>query len=101
MDNFGCDEPYDARNLVEGYDWNAIGKGTVVDDGGSTGHGSIAIAKQAPKLKFVVQDLEKVIGVKERKGREGTHAVEYMVHENFRAQPVKAAEVYLLPFHLP
>ncbi|KAH8896371.1 S-adenosyl-L-methionine-dependent methyltransferase [Thozetella sp. PMI_491] len=41
-------------------DWQNIGDGTLIDLGGSTGHFAVAIAKLAPKLKIIVQDLPEV-----------------------------------------
>lgn len=52
---------------MDGCDWKGLGRGTVVNIGGSIGNACFAIAEVAPKLKFVVQGLEKVAeGVKER-----------------------------------
>ena len=49
-------------HLVSGYPWDALDENaTVVDVGGSEGHVSRAIAAAHPKLKFVVQDLPKVL----------------------------------------
>jgi 6-hydroxytryprostatin B O-methyltransferase len=97
MDNFGSQEGYNIKHLVNGYDWKDLGRGTVVDVGGSTGHCSFAIAEVAPELKFVVQDLEKVIdGVKKRINQ--TARIDFQVHDFFEVQPIKDAEVYLLRF---
>ncbi len=99
MDNFAGTEAYDTKYLVEGFDWRGLGRGTVVDIGGSTGHCSFKIAEVAPKLKFIVQDLEKVIeGVKERTKDKKNETIEFQVQSFFEPQPVKDADVYLLRF---
>ena len=101
MESLGGTEGYSIKHLVSGFDWNSV-SGTVVDVGGSTGHASFAIAEVAPKLKFVVQDLENVVvGAKERsKSREKGDRVDFQVNDFFESQPVKQAEVYLLRFIL-
>ena len=47
-------------SLLESYDWNKLGKITMVDVGGSSGHCSIAIAKVNPDMTFIVQDLPNI-----------------------------------------
>jgi len=77
----------------------SAGEGTVVDVGGNTGHCSFAIAAVAPELKFIVQDLEKVVeGVKERTKDQKSESIEFQTHGFFESQPVKGADVYLLRF---
>ena len=103
MENIAGTEAYDTKYLAEGFDWKALGKGTVVDVGGSTGHCSFKIAEVAPELSFIVQDLEKAIeGAKERtedkKKGNGNERIEFQSHSFFEPQPVKAADVYLLRF---
>jgi len=99
MDNVGGLESYNIKYLINGYDWKALGKGTVVDVGGNTGHCSFAIAAVAPELKFIVQDLEKVVeGVKERTKDQKSESIEFQTHGFFESQPVKGADVYLLRF---
>ena len=92
---FGDFLTYNIKHMVNGYDWKGLGKGTVVDVGGNTGHCCFAIAAVAPELRFIVQDLEKVIeDVKDRH----TDRVDFQVHNFFDPQPVKGADVYLLRY---
>lgn len=93
-------EGFDVKYLVEGYSWKALGKGLVVDVGGSFGHCSYAIAATAPDLSFVVQDLDEVVQaaktgqVKDQKEEK----IKFEAHDFFEPQPIKNADVYLLRF---
>ena len=64
--------------------------------GGSAGHLSKALAKQFPKLKFIVQDMKETVEENEKtlpeefKGR-----ISYQVHDCFTPQPVEA-DVYMM-----
>ncbi|MCJ1369595.1 hypothetical protein MMC20_000807 [Loxospora ochrophaea] len=83
--------------LVKGYPWSSInnGTGTVVDVGGSKGGISIAIARSAPNLHFIVQDLPVVIqGAKELVPAEVAPRIDFMEHDFLTNQPVKA-DAYL------
>jgi hypothetical protein len=90
----------DARQTAILYDWKALGKATLVDVGGSRGGASKAIAAVAPDMKFVVQDLPEVISQVSGPpdGLEGRF--EYQVHDFFKPQPIKDADVYFLRFIL-
>ncbi|KAI9696300.1 MAG: hypothetical protein M1820_008223 [Bogoriella megaspora] len=84
-----------AQFLVNGYPWSTVcgnGKGLIVDVGGSTGHTCAAIAKIAPDLHFVVQDLPQVIENRPELMRNYDVAsrIEFMSHDFFKEQPVKA-----------
>ncbi|KAL2850250.1 O-methyltransferase-domain-containing protein [Aspergillus pseudoustus] len=46
--------------LFHGFDWEALGRGVVVDVTGSIGHVSIQLARRIRKLHFIVQDFESV-----------------------------------------
>lgn len=87
-------EPY---HIVEGFSWDSIGSGIVVDIGGSHGSVSIAIAQRFPSLHFIVQDQPEVVKIgrdqliAELKGR-----VAFMEHNFFSKQPVTGADAYLL-----
>jgi len=50
------ENPQAPHHLHTAFNWAGLGKGTVVDVGGSTGHVSIELAKAFPQLQFVVQD---------------------------------------------
>ncbi|PQE10357.1 hypothetical protein CJF32_00000898 [Rutstroemia sp. NJR-2017a WRK4] len=81
--------------VLTGFDWASLGKATVVDVGGSHGLVSIDIAKAFPNLRFIVQDLPKVV----EDGRtkvpvELADRVTFMAHDFFDEQPVRDADVY-------
>ncbi|KAK4948208.1 hypothetical protein LTR66_014137 [Elasticomyces elasticus] len=99
MDNLGSNEAYNIEYLTRGYDWKGLGKGTVVDVGGSTGHASFAIARVAPELDFVVQDLKNVTeGAKKRAEDHKNERVVFEVHDFLQPQTITGASVYLLRF---
>lgn len=87
--------------LVKGYPLSSVGEkgtGTVVDVGGSAGSTSVALARAAPGLKFVVQDRPEMIrGAKETIPADVTGRIEFMVHDFFTVQRV-SADVYLFRY---
>ncbi|KAL3460146.1 O-methyltransferase-domain-containing protein [Aspergillus heterothallicus] len=94
------------KHLVSGYHWAALLQDSlVVDVGGSTGHGSIAIAEEFPLLRFIVQDLAtnadagrdalaKAAGNEAQKGL--ADRITFQAHDFFEEQPIVGADVYLL-----
>lgn len=46
--------------LTKAYDWKQLGKATLVDVGGSTGHDAVALAEAFPDLQIVIQDVPDV-----------------------------------------
>ncbi|KAI8629700.1 putative O-methyltransferase [Xylariaceae sp. FL1651] len=92
MSFFTTGEGYSLRHLTDGYAWGGIGTGTVVDVGGSRGDAAFAIARQYPDIHLVVQELPEVVALsKEEPGLN----VKFMVHDFFKEQPIKDADVYL------
>lgn len=84
--------------LIKGYPWASIGNGTgtVVDVGGSKGSVCDEIAQAVPGLKFLIQDLPDMIrGAKETITSDFTGRIEFMEHDFFTEQPIKA-DAYLL-----
>ncbi|OTA89512.1 hypothetical protein M434DRAFT_398554 [Hypoxylon sp. CO27-5] len=85
---------YGTSEVVKDYDWASLGKALVVDVGGSQGHIALELAKHFGDIKFLVQDMGKVVEGAESlipdnlKGR-----VQFMEHELFMQQTV-AADVY-------
>ena len=84
-------------HILNGFGWDSIGKGTVVDVGGSHGSLSIAIAQKFPPLHCIVQDKPEVVKL----GQESLPAhlvdrVSFMGHDFFTEQPVKNADIYVL-----
>ncbi|KAL8729373.1 MAG: hypothetical protein Q9166_004766 [cf. Caloplaca sp. 2 TL-2023] len=87
----------EATHVVNGFPWETLQTGTVVDIGGSHGSISIAIAQQFPSLRFVVQDQRDVIEAGRAQLPSGLQTrVTFTEHDFFMEQPVKAADVYLL-----
>ncbi len=81
--------------VARGYPWKSLGKATMVDCGGSRGHVSVAIARVAPEMQFVVQDLPEVVRQAEARppvGLEGR--LRYEAYDFFTPQPVRDADVY-------
>jgi O-methyltransferase domain len=73
----------------------------VLQVGGSTGHASVAIAREFPSLKFVVQDFAKLEGPFNAAVPEHLKTrVTFQAHDFFTPQPVKGAAVYVLRFIL-
>ncbi|KAI1824558.1 sterigmatocystin 8-O-methyltransferase [Xylaria intraflava] len=76
------------------YDWASLGNALVADVGGSQGYVAMELAKNFENIKFLVQDMEMVVGGAQSgvpdqlKGR-----IEFMAHELFDPQPVQA-DVY-------
>jgi 6-hydroxytryprostatin B O-methyltransferase len=95
---------HSVKNVVEGFDWLALGTATVVDLAGSMGHCSVAIAEAAPDLKFIVQDLPNVVAIAQSPATTIVPAglrdrVSFIAHDFFQPQPVKA-ECYFIRFTL-
>lgn len=88
--------PSVSLHVLGKYRWDSIGKGMVVDVGGSEGHVSIALAMIYPDLQFVVQDRPEVIReAVNRLPETVADRVTFMAHDFFTDQPV-TADVYLL-----
>ncbi|KAL9003238.1 MAG: hypothetical protein Q9188_003878 [Gyalolechia gomerana] len=96
MGNFSKGVSHQTKHLVEGYDWDALGNGTVVDIGGSHGHTSIAIADAGPSLSFVVQDLPYTAADGEKcLPAEYKSRIKFQGHDMNDVQPVHGASLYL------
>jgi O-methyltransferase domain len=84
-----------AKKIAYSYPWAALGYGTVVDMGGGNGHISIALAREHPNLKFVVQDLPGVSAQGEANlPAELKDQVSFMPHDFFTENPVKDAAAF-------
>ncbi|KAL2863146.1 O-methyltransferase-domain-containing protein [Aspergillus lucknowensis] len=95
------------KQLVECWDWTSLGRGLVVDVGGSTGHASIALARKFPELRFIVEDLPDVVAggpaylesqSQSQEDADLASRITYQRHDFFEPQPAMAgdADVYLL-----
>ncbi|KAJ7513135.1 S-adenosyl-L-methionine-dependent methyltransferase [Mycena galericulata] len=89
--------------ILHGFDWKTYSEGSiVVDVGGGVGSQSLTVAKQYPKLSFIVQDRAPVI----QKGIEywsqelpnyiSSGKVILETHDFFTPQPVRKVSVFLL-----
>jgi hypothetical protein len=85
---------YSELHLIEGYDWGALGAGTVVDVGGADGHVSRALSKAHPQLDLVVEDLPDVVAAAAEHASLAPR-VRFQAHDFFTPQPVAAADAYL------
>ncbi|KAF2219181.1 O-methyltransferase [Elsinoe ampelina] len=88
------------EHLLSGYPWAELGKCTLVDVGGSTGHCSAAIAKLNQAMDVTVQDLPQVID--QAQGPAGVipselaPRIRFMPHNFLEPQPIQGADVYFL-----
>lgn len=116
-------EGTDLTHLVQGFPWETLPDNSLVIDvsrepitlerqayaeltvhflkiGGSTGHGTFALAEANPSLRYEVQDLDHVVknGVQllEKQPPSIAERVSFRGHDFFHAQPVHGARVYLL-----
>lgn len=89
--------------LAKGYPWSSVGNGTgtIVDVGGSKGNISVTLAQTMPSLRFIVQDLPGAMqGAKEAIPSEIASRIEFMEHDFFKDQSVKAdAFLFRMIFH--
>lgn len=91
MSFFTTGEGFSLRHLTDGYPWESVAPGAVVDLGGSHGDAAFALARKFPNLHLIVQDLPEVIAnSKEEEGLD----VKFLSHNFFDEQPIKDAEVY-------
>ncbi|RAK95914.1 putative O-methyltransferase [Aspergillus ibericus CBS 121593] len=96
MSAYSSGPEHDVRHLCDGYPWQALGAGTVVDVGGSTGYVSVALAERFPQLDFVVQDTAETTGTEQLLGDGETPRVKRITHDFFAPQPIHGADVYFL-----
>lgn len=81
--------------LMERYNWGAAEAGVIVDIGGLRGDICFDIARRYPKVRCVSQDLPSVIDGAEVP-RDLVGRVDFVAHDFFKEQPVKAADIYIL-----
>ena len=93
MEYFQTAPGFETTRVLESFDWDVIGHGTVVDVGGSHGVVCVDLARKYPSLQFVVQDREEVIAAVEVPS-DVADRVRFEVHDFFTEQRVKNADVY-------
>ncbi|TVY26927.1 O-methyltransferase [Lachnellula hyalina] len=90
---------YELSHLLSMYPWAALPRtATIVDMGGSHGFVCIELAKHNPEMRFIVQDLPKMIASAPAPAELDAHVrdrVTFQAHDFFTEQPVKGADVYL------
>ncbi|KAH7122653.1 S-adenosyl-L-methionine-dependent methyltransferase [Dendryphion nanum] len=86
-----------AEHAVNGYDWSQHASSTIVDVGGSHGAIGFKLVEKWPSMKIIVQDRPEVVDTapKDHKLVESGQ-VSFQVHDFFKPQPVKDADVYFL-----
>ena len=96
---------WDASAALSGFDWKSLvpssgggggRRGTVVDVGGSDGTFGLALSRQHPELKVIVQDLPGVIQGTLASPRQNGDSIILQEHDFFTEQPVRGADVYFL-----
>ena len=82
-------------SLFRCFDWQALGKATVVDVGGNQGRVAIALAQQYPDLSLIVQDFADVVAEgAERLSKDLKERIQFLGYSFLERQPVKEADVY-------
>ncbi|KAI0064254.1 S-adenosyl-L-methionine-dependent methyltransferase [Artomyces pyxidatus] len=100
----GGAERFPPMIITGGFDWESLKAGSViVDVGGSVGAATLTLAKDFPHLKFIVQDLPKVISESAQKYWRAqapeflaNKTVTLQAHNFFEPQPVRDASVYFM-----
>ncbi|KAH8121701.1 hypothetical protein FP744_10002817 [Trichoderma asperellum] len=99
MVSFTHGEGYEVSHLVDNYDFSDVDArgGTFVDIGGSHGFVSEAVAKRWKNINFIVQDRQEMVDSAPVPISEDPTVAERLslqVHDFFKEQPVKGADVY-------
>ncbi|RWA03416.1 hypothetical protein EKO27_g11691 [Xylaria grammica] len=94
MRNVTTSEAMDVKHLVNGYQWADLGRGPVVDVGGSTGNAAITLARVFPELTFIVQDLP--ANAEATLPADVLSRIVFQGHDFTQPQPVAGGAVYLL-----
>ncbi|KAF2192935.1 S-adenosyl-L-methionine-dependent methyltransferase [Zopfia rhizophila CBS 207.26] len=86
------------ENLRDGYPWETVTSGKVVDMGGGSGHMAIALARAFPNLQILVQDasLEMLSAASHLPISDLSNRVTFMQHSFFDPQPIDSAPAYIL-----
>ncbi|KAF2724202.1 S-adenosyl-L-methionine-dependent methyltransferase [Polychaeton citri CBS 116435] len=86
--------------LLDAFDWEALGRATVIDVGGSSGSTAMMLATAHPRLNVVIQDLAGPIASAQNRivtlPEDIQCRVQAFEHDFFQPQPEKGADVYLL-----
>ncbi len=87
-------EGYEVHYLLDNYPWEQIDEhgGTLVDLGGSHGFVCIDLAKKYKNMRFVVQDLPKMIASAPQLEGDLGNRITFLGHDFYTPQVVKAAD---------
>jgi len=77
------------------FNWNSLGSAVLVDVGGGYGHKAASIARTAPQLRCIVQDLEGTIKSVPPLPEDVQGRFTFEVYDFFTPQPQKTADVFL------
>lgn len=92
---------FEVEHVLTSYDWDKLGASKVVDIGGSLGSVAVALAREFPSLRFVVQDRPEVVEQGESSlPFEFKQRVSFLAHNFFVEQVTKDADVYFMRFIL-
>ncbi|KAI9732978.1 MAG: hypothetical protein M1818_007411 [Claussenomyces sp. TS43310] len=97
MHSLSNGEGYEPSYLVDHYPWADLDarQALVVDLGGSHGFVCKLLAERFPRLRFLVQDLPKmIVSAPSFAGTDLEGRIEFMAHDFMTEQPVKGADVY-------
>ncbi|KAI1827428.1 putative O-methyltransferase [Xylaria intraflava] len=89
----------DTLELRDRFPWASLGKTTVVDVGGGSGHISIYLANEFPDLEFIVQDVNTVMLVEGPKRADYPPVekrVSFMQYDFNQPQPVHNAGLFFM-----
>ncbi|KIX92782.1 uncharacterized protein Z520_11445 [Fonsecaea multimorphosa CBS 102226] len=100
MNQFTKSPPLSHEHIKSAFEWSSLSHATIVDVGGSLGHGSVAILETNPTLTCVVQDLPKTIAQATDPSTSIVPAhmksrISFQEHSFWDPQPV-AADIYFL-----
>lgn len=100
MKGVQASEGTNMRHVVSCYEWERLGNGIVVHIGGSPGTGCITLAEAFPQLRFIVQDTPDTIGncagFLKTQPESISNRITTSVHNFFKPQPIRHANIYLL-----
>ncbi|CAI6270194.1 unnamed protein product [Periconia digitata] len=89
----------DTTTLRDSYPWADLGDATVVDVGGGSGHVSLYLAQQFPRLQFIVQDYNTVMleqGPKRPDFESVKTRMSFMKYDFYEPQPIHNANLFFM-----
>ncbi|KAI0889001.1 O-methyltransferase-domain-containing protein [Annulohypoxylon maeteangense] len=80
--------------LYDGFPWESLKTGKVVDIGGGNGHTSVELARMFPSLQFIVQDISP--HMLSQAHQDVGDRVTFQQHDFFNPQPVHDASAFII-----